>query len=105
MRPINPGGALMYRFRLLPMFVALAFTAAPAIAADLSKLDRALAKEPAYQSKAPKYCLLVFGAEAKFRVWLVQDGDVLYVDRNGNGDLTENGKRVAFARTWFRVGN
>jgi hypothetical protein len=36
----------------------------------------------------------VFGPEAKFRAWLVQDGDVLYVDRNGNGDLTETGERV-----------
>src|SRR5262249_17540502 len=25
----------------------------------------------------------------KTRVWVVQDGDVLYIDRNGNGDLTE----------------
>jgi len=56
--------------------------------ADLTKIERTIAKEPAYKGK-PKYCLLVFGPEAKTRVWLVQDGDVLYVDRNGNGDLTE----------------
>src|SRR5262249_4307689 len=43
----------------------------------------------------PRYCLLVFGPEAKTRVWLVLDGDVLYVDRNGNGDLTEAGERMA----------
>ena len=63
-------------------------------AADLVKIERTIAKEPAYQTKAPKYCLLVFGLQAKTRVWLVQDGDTLYVDRNGNGDLTEDGKRV-----------
>lgn len=63
-------------------------------AADLGKIDRTIAKEPAYKTK-PKYCLLVFGAEAKTRVWLVQDGDVLYVDRNANGDLTEKDERVA----------
>jgi hypothetical protein len=62
-------------------------------AADLSKIDRTLAKEPVYKNK-PKYCLLVFGPEAKTRVWLVLDGDTLYVDRNGNGDLTEDGERV-----------
>src|SRR5262245_52708902 len=62
-------------------------------AADLTKIDRTIAKEPGYQSK-PEYCLLVFGPEAKERVWLVIDGDVLYVDRNGNGDLTETGKKV-----------
>jgi hypothetical protein len=63
-------------------------------AADLAKIERKIAKEPAYQTKTPKYCLLVFGLDAKTRVWLVQDGDTLYVDRNGNGDLTENGKSV-----------
>jgi hypothetical protein len=73
--------------------------AAPAGAGDrspavLASIDRAIVKEPAYQSGAPRYCLLAFGPEAKFRVWLVQDGDVLYVDRNGNGDLTETGERI-----------
>jgi hypothetical protein len=38
--------------------------------------------------------LLVFGPEAKVRIWLVLDGDALYVDRNGNGDLTEPGNRI-----------
>jgi hypothetical protein len=72
---------------------ALAATG-PAAAADLSKIDRHIAREPAYRSKAPRYCLLVFGPEAKTCVWLVQDGDTLYVDRNGNGDLTEPGEMV-----------
>src|SRR5436309_12533984 len=63
-------------------------------AADLTKIERRIAREPAYRTKTPKYCLLVFGLDAKARVWLVQDGDTLYVDRNGNGDLTEDGKRV-----------
>jgi len=65
-----------------------------ATAADLTKIDRSLKKEPAYESKSPKYCLLVIGPEARTRVWLVQDGDVLYIDRNGNGDLTDKSKRV-----------
>jgi hypothetical protein len=69
--------------------------AAPARAADLAKLDRSIVKEPAYVS-SPRYCLLVFGPEAAKRVWLVIDGDFLYVDRNGNGDLTEPGERVRF---------
>jgi hypothetical protein len=38
--------------------------------------------------------LLVFGPEAKTKVWLVIDGDTLYVDRNGNGDITEKDERV-----------
>jgi hypothetical protein len=61
---------------------------------DLCKIDRTIRKEPVYQTKSPKYCLLVFGTEAKTLVWLVHDGDKLYVDRNGNSDLTEDGEHV-----------
>jgi hypothetical protein len=64
-------------------------------APNLIKLKRTLAKEPVYKTR-PQYCLLVFGAEADFRVWLVQDGETLYVDRDGNGDLTEPGEQVAW---------
>jgi hypothetical protein len=64
------------------------------VAADSTTIDRRIVKEPVYQSKSPKYCLLVFGAEAKTRVLLVLDGNTLYVDRNGNGDLTETTERV-----------
>jgi hypothetical protein len=67
----------------------LLLSASPAPAADLTTIDRTIAKEPAYQTKTPKYCMLVFGPEAKDRVWIVLDGDTLYVDKNGNGDLTE----------------
>ncbi len=67
----------------------------PVTATDLAAISRTIAKEPAYQTKAPRYGLLVFGPQAKYRVWLVHDGDVLYVDRNGNGNLTEPGERVA----------
>jgi hypothetical protein len=73
--------------------VILAGFVAPAAAADLSKVERTIAKEPAYQTKSPKYCLLAFGPEAKHRVWMVWDGDALYVDRNGNGDLTDPGEK------------
>jgi hypothetical protein len=76
-------------------------------AADLTKIERTIAKEPAYKSK-PKYCLLVFGPEAKTRVWLVRDGDVLYVDRNGNGDLTDAREKVdgpVGAAPYFRAGD
>jgi hypothetical protein len=45
--------------------------------------------------------LFVFDPQARFRVWAVLDKskaelpyyDVLYLDKNGNGDLTEPGKR------------
>jgi hypothetical protein len=77
---------------LVPAVLALAW-ASIALAADLTKIDRTIAKEPVYTGK-PKYCLLVFGPEAKTKAWLALDGDVLYVDRNCNGDLTGKEKRV-----------
>ena len=77
----------MMRPLFVPTLAVLSFWPLPAAAVDWDKIDRTIAKQPVYQSKAPQYCLLVFGAEAKTRVWLVLDGEVLYVDRNGNGDL------------------
>jgi hypothetical protein len=84
------------RFCLAAAVLAGLFGSLPA--ADLGAIDRTIAREPAYKSKTPKYCLLVFGPEAKTRVWLVLDGDTLYVDRNGNGDLTEKGEMVALPK-------
>lgn len=60
-----------------------------AAAADLAKVPRTLARPPVFRTPTQRYCLLVFGPSADFRVWLVLDGDRLHVDRNGNGDLTE----------------
>jgi hypothetical protein len=56
-------------------------------------IERTIVREPVYRHR-PRYCLLVFGPEARTRVWLVLAGDRLYVDRNGNGDLTEGGECV-----------
>jgi hypothetical protein len=75
------------------VLIFITFFSAPLLAADLSRIDRKVAKEPAYTSR-PEYCLLVFGPEAKTRVWIVQDGNNIYVDRNGNGDLTETGEKA-----------
>jgi hypothetical protein len=80
--------------RSLCLLLAAVLFASRAAAADLAKIDRTIKEEPAYSGK-PKYGLLVFGPHAADRVWLVQDGNVLYVDRNGNGNLTEPGKKVA----------
>jgi hypothetical protein len=88
----------MRAFRLLLSLAVLAFWVVPATAADLTKIDRRIAKEPRYPTGKPQYCLLVFGPEAKSRVWLVLAGNTLYVDRNGNGDLTEKGKQVTLGK-------
>jgi hypothetical protein len=92
----------MCRCRGGAALAALAVWAAGAGAADLTKIDRAIAKQPTYRTKSPKYGLLVFGPEAKTRVWLVLDKsapdadryDVLHADLNANGDLTESGERI-----------
>jgi hypothetical protein len=76
----------------------------PAVAGP-PQIDRTVRKEPVYQSGSPGYCLLVFGPKAETRVWLVLDlvseptdpkgeKDVLYVDRDGDGDLTAPAKCV-----------
>ena len=87
----------MTRFLAVAAMTFLALGTNPSPAVDLTMIDRSIAKEPAYKSK-PKYCLLVFGPEAKNRVWIVLDGEVVYVDRNGNGDLTEVGERLTQER-------
>ena len=68
-----------------------------AFAVDLEKVDRAIGKLPAFNAESQEYCLLVFGPDAGKRVWLIRDGGVLYVDRNGNGDLSEPDDRLAAA--------
>jgi hypothetical protein len=79
---------------VLAALTVLALSPSNLPATDLTQIDRTIRKEPVYQTKAPKYCLLVFGPAAATRVWLVVDGNTLYVDRNGNGDLTEDGEKV-----------
>jgi len=72
---------------LLPLLLACSSLAAAPL--DLADIDRTIQQEPAYQEE-PGYCLLVFGPCADTRVWLIQDGETLYVDCNANGDLTES---------------
>jgi hypothetical protein len=81
--------------RTLLVFGCLAIATGQASAVDYDTIGRKLVKEPAYQTKNPRYGLLLFGPEAKVRVWVVLDGEVLYVDRNGDGDLTAENERFA----------
>jgi hypothetical protein len=70
---------------------------------DLTKIDRTIAKEPKYTNQ-PYYALLAIGQEAKKHVWLVVDGETLYVDRNGNGDLTETNERIPRTKKYENIG-
>jgi len=94
----------MRMLQLCQAMACLALWALSASGGGADKVDRRIAKEPAYRTKTPKYCLLVFGPEARTRVWLVLDGDTLYADLNGNGDLTEEGERFAASPAgYFKV--
>ncbi|VTR93160.1 unnamed protein product [Gemmata massiliana] len=64
-------------------------------AVDYDKVERRLTKEPVYQTKKPRYALLLFGKDAKLPVWVVLDGETVFVDRNGDGDLTGEGEKFA----------
>lgn len=69
---------------------------------DLAKCRSLLRKEPTYISKCPLYGLAAFGLKADKAIWLVLDKskpdnknyDVLFLDRNGDGDLTGPEERV-----------
>jgi len=60
----------------------------------LESVERTIGREPKY-SGTPRYALMVLGADAKTKVWMVEDGDVLYVDKNANGDLTDDGPPIS----------
>jgi hypothetical protein len=70
------------------MLIGFLFGSPPQAVPDLSKVDRTIVKEPSKLSQ-PRSCLMVFGRRAEVRIWMIKDGERLYVDRNANGDLTE----------------
>lgn len=62
----------------------------PLVPDSLVKIDRNILKLPKFTSDKPGYLLLAFGPDAGFKVWVVFDGETLFVDANGNGDLTDD---------------
>lgn len=78
-----------------------ALFATPLTAGDPNKtVSREIGKQPSYRCKRPLYGLFVIGN--KTRVWAVLDKsrvggkryDVLYFDRNADGDLTAKDERI-----------
>ncbi|MBK8977600.1 MAG: hypothetical protein IPM29_16945 [Planctomycetes bacterium] len=69
---------------------------------DYATLDRSIVAEPDYAAE-PRYALFVFGHAGEARMWAVLDKsdpaldhyDVLYFDRDADGDLTDDGERIA----------
>jgi hypothetical protein len=84
---------------------------------DLARIDRRIAKEPAYKAEQPLYGLYVFGPEAKTQVWAIfdksrpgaPDYDVLYFDRHADGNLTAPEARIEgngkAGRVTFNIGS
>lgn len=68
---------------------------------DFKKVDRTIRKLPELKAEKPLYGLFLFGVDGETRVWAVLDGkgpgpyDVLYLDRNADGDLTGKDERIA----------
>jgi hypothetical protein len=60
---------------------------------QVSHLGSTLTKEPPYRS-TPKYSLLILGDSGDVKVWMVEDGKRLFVDKNANGDLTDDGPPI-----------
>lgn len=77
--------------------LVVAMLSSLAQATDLEKLRTQLKTEPEYASEKPGYVLLVFGESSHLRVWIVVDEEFVYIDRNSNGDLTEEGERISVA--------
>ena len=79
---------------------------------DLDNIDRTIRKEPKYASNAPGYLLYVLDLKNHTRVWAVLDRssakqkeyDVLYFDRNANGDITEPGEKISGKDGLFELG-
>jgi len=68
---------------------------------DFESIERHIARLPAALSPEPRYGLFLFGAEGRTRVWFLLDRsnaaepayDVLYIDLDADGDLSEPGER------------
>ena len=59
----------------------------------VSHIDSTILKEPAYLS-TPKYSLIALGTSGDVKVWMVEDDKRLFVDKNANGDLTDDGPPI-----------
>jgi hypothetical protein len=88
---VEAGGPAGRAFTLLlVVFCALFPPLAHAATNDVSQVDRSILKEPKYQS-TPKYSLIFLGNGGEVKVWMIEDGRRLFVDKNANGDLTDDG--------------
>ncbi len=88
------------------LLTAALFAAGPPPAAltDLDRVSRTLDTEPTYNTRSPKYCLLVFGPEARTLVWLVHDGDAMHALASPDGKSPRRW-RQAKGPQYFQIGD
>lgn len=80
--------------------LAIGWPVATAGGQELKSIDRTIGKLP--ELHEPLYALAIFGAQKETHMWLVVDKsspqatqyDVLYIDLDGDGDLTAQNERV-----------
>lgn len=78
---------------------------------EFAKVDRRIGKLP--ELRSPLFGLFLFGINGETRVWAVLDRtgermgvyDLLYVDRNADGDLTGKDERFEAASAKFVIGD
>lgn len=88
----------MKTLTVLFLFLGGAATAeTPSAKRGLAEIERTLVKEPAYNGQ-PKYCLLILDKGLRAKVWMIEDGQRLFLDSNGNGDLTDDGGPIALGK-------
>lgn len=94
--------------RKLPSTLALLFLSATLThAVDLSKIERTVKKHPftkPEQRDSVGWVLLVFGEEAKTRMWVAVNGQTMAQDRNFDGDLTDDKLNNATSNNTFELG-
>jgi hypothetical protein len=64
---------------------------------DYAKLERKIENEPKYATKEPRYAGFLLDTEGKFLVWVVRDGDDIYVQNKKYTSTKETGQDY---KTW-----
>jgi hypothetical protein len=90
---------------MTPSLLLAMFAVGPPVTLDLSRLERALPAGPKYVTAGPRYCLLVFGPEARTRVWLVHDGDTMHVLASPDGKAAPRWRQVRRLYNTFALGD
>jgi hypothetical protein len=79
---------------VIALYCTIAFVDKACAATNVvNHVDHSILKEPSYQAQ-PKYSLLTLGNAGDVKVWAVEDGKRLFVDKNANGDLTDDGPPI-----------